>query len=350
MEYTIKLYTEEYFEQCAEIERYLWKEDFEGRKMRFDWTYHKNPNYNKSLSVIAVTPDNEVVGFRGIFLNKFIIGGKSEVVAQICDTVIVPSARKQGRFSMMNRFSIDALRKEGIKLILDTGPSWIPYYGYKIIGFADLMSLRHMYDLSWGRILKKRLLGSQENFHNINNIEFVKNSIKYKITDSLSDKEIQSICALDRLGSIHSFVDPDNLKWRMTRTNKFYRFVQAFDANDVLLSFLMLSSIDLKDFNLGLVLYSDRNYVKKSYRFFREYCKQIEVLVWKPEGDANESKLLRKLGFHTIPFLHSIRKTPPALIYSLQYDRVGEINWEINGINVLEANSWNLRKLDLDSF
>lgn len=136
----------------------------------------------------------------------------------------------------------------------------------------------------------------------------------------------------------------------MTRTNKFYRFVQAFDANDVLLSFLMLSSTDLKDFNLGLVLYSDENYVEKSYYFFRRYCRPTEVLVWKPEGDVSESKLLKKLGFYTIPFLHRIRKTPPSLVYSLQCDKTGEINWEINGINVLKANSWNLRKLDLDSF
>ncbi|HBO05945.1 MULTISPECIES: GNAT family N-acetyltransferase [Bacteroides] len=350
MEYTIKLYTEDYFEQCADIERYLWKEDLEGRKMRFDWTYHKNPNYNKCLSTIAVTSDNEVVGFRGIFLNKFIIGEKSEVVAQICDTVIIPSARKQGLFSKMNRFSIDVLRKEGIKLILDTGPSWIPYYGNKKIGFVDLIPLRHMYDFSWGRILKERLFGFQENFHNTSNIEIVKSGIKYKITDSLSDKEIQSIYVLDRSGTIHSSVDSDNLKWRMTRTNKFYRFVQAFDANDVLLSFLMLSSTDLKDFNLGLVLYSDENYVEKSYYFFRRYCRPTEVLVWKPEGDVSESKLLKKLGFYTIPFLHRIRKTPPSLVYSLQCDKTGEINWEINGINVLKANSWNLRKLDLDSF
>lgn len=134
--------------------------------MRFDWTYHKNPNYNKCLSTIAVTSDNEVVGFRGIFLNKFIIGEKSEVVAQICDTVIIPSARKQGLFSKMNRFSIDVLRKEGIKLILDTGPSWIPYYGNKKIGFVDLIPLRHMYDFSWGRILKERHFRFSENFHN----------------------------------------------------------------------------------------------------------------------------------------------------------------------------------------
>ncbi|MCD8184612.1 MAG: GNAT family N-acetyltransferase [Bacteroides sp.] len=278
MEYTIKLYTEEYFEQCADIERYLWEEDFEGRKMRFDWTYHKNPNYNKCLSVIAVTLSNEVVGFRGIFLNKFIIGGKSEVVAQICDTVIVPSTRKQGLFSKMNRFSIDALRKEGIKLILDTGPSWTPYYGNKKIGFVDLMPLRHMCDFSWGRILRERLFVPQENSHNTSNIEIVKNGIKYKIADSLSDEEIQSICALDRSDLIHSSVDPDNLKWRMIRTNKFYRFVQAFDANGVLLSFLMLSSTDLKDFNLGLVLYSDENYVKESYRFFRKYCNRQRYL------------------------------------------------------------------------
>ena len=350
MEYTLKLYNQIYFEQCAEIQGYLWKEDLDGRKRRFDWTYHKNPNYHKCLSIIAVSDNDEVVGFRGVFLNKFIIGGKSEVVAQICDTVIVPSARKQGVFSKMNLFLVEILRKEGIKLILDTGPSWTPYYGNKKIGFKDLVPLQNMYNISILKLLKDSFFRFANHSFLFNNIEIVKNNITYKISDSLTDQEVLSVCSLDKSDFIHSSMDLYNLRWRITRTNKLYRFVQSYNAEGTLLSFMMLSTTDMKDYNLGLILYVDNRCLRKSFKIFKKYCTPTKVLVWKPISNEKDVKILHKMGFYTIPFLNRIKKNPSSLILSLQHNKTDDINWMVNGVNVLDPYKWNLRKLDLDSF
>ena len=350
MEYTLKLYTQIYFEQCAEIQKYLWKEDFEERKRRFDWTYHKNPNYHKCLSIIAVSTNDEVLGFRGIFLNKFIIGDKSEIVAQICDTVIIPSARKQGIFSKMNLFSIEILRKEGIKLILDTGPSWTPYYGNKKIGFTDLVPLHNMYNISILRLFKDRFFRDESRSFTFNNIEVVKNNIKYKISDTLSDKEILSVCALDKSDTIHSSLDFNNFRWRISRTNKLYRFVQSFNTDGSLLSFMMLSTTDMKDYNLGLILFVDKRCLKQSFKLFKKYCTPTQVLAWKPISSERDVKILYQMGFYALPFLSRIKKNPPSLILSLQHNETNDINWIVNEVNVLDIFNWNLRKLDLDSF
>ena len=350
MEYTIKLYTSEYFEQCADIEKYLWKEDINGRKERFLWTYHQNPNYHKCLSVIAITSENEVVGFRGIFINKFIVGGKSELVAQIGDTVIVPKARKHGLFSKMNRYAIENLKLEGIKIVLDTGPSWTPYYGNKKLGFEDLTPITQMYNISILRILKEKLFGRENTSVKMNNIEVLNNKIVYKITDTLSDYEIENICAMDNSDNIYSKLDYDNLKWRISRTNKYYKFIQSFDSNGSLLSFIMLSTTDMRVYNIGLMLYINRFYVEKSFSLFKRYCKPIEVLAWKPMNNSTDLKTFHKMGLFAIPLLKYIKKNPPALIYSLQNDSNGNIDWYVNGINILDCNNWNLRKLDLDSF
>ena len=76
MEITIKPYSAEYAGQCAELEKFLWKEDKRGREERFKWEYTDCPNYDYPLCVIAVNEENEVLGFRGFFLNKFIFNDK----------------------------------------------------------------------------------------------------------------------------------------------------------------------------------------------------------------------------------------------------------------------------------
>lgn len=65
-----------YTEQCVDLLQHLWKETAEERLAHFEWAYPRNPN-NEGIvaAVIAVSDENQVLGFRGFHLLKAYWGG-----------------------------------------------------------------------------------------------------------------------------------------------------------------------------------------------------------------------------------------------------------------------------------
>ena len=155
---TIKPYSQEYAKQCADLEQYLWKEDEQGREIRFDWAYTNCPVHEKPLCVIAVDENDEVMGFRGYFMNKYVIGNTETLVAQLSDTVVSDKARRQGIFQKMTNFSLQYLKDNGVSSIINLSPSWPPYHGYKKISFEDLSQFHSKYKFGICNLINQKLL------------------------------------------------------------------------------------------------------------------------------------------------------------------------------------------------
>lgn len=351
MEITIKPYSDEYAKQCADLEQYLWKEDKLGRENRFDWTYTNCPNYSKPLSVIAVNEYDEVIGFRGYFINKFIFDRQELVVAQICDTVVSKKARRLGIFQKMNEFSLNYLLENNVKLILNLGPSWPPYYGYKKIGFEDLAPFHSKYRFNfWYLFLNKLLKKNRSFWADKTDFTVEKKGIKYCITNKVSDEILKQVSQLDKTSRIHSSMNFENIKWRTNRPNKKYIFVYAVDKNEKLHSFIMLNTTDYYSYEIGIMKYDDPDVLRTSFKHFCKVHKPAIVAAWDFAIDKEDEKMLCKFKMHSIPFINKIRKNPPALLRTLQKNEDGTLNWIINGIDVRKVENWSISKIDLDSF
>lgn len=351
MEITIKPYSAEYAGQCAELERFLWKEDKHGREERFKWEYTDCPNYDHPLCVIAVNEENKVLGFRGFFLNKFIFNDKINIVAQIADTVVSDKARRMGIFQRMNKFALEYLSENNINIILDLGPSWPPYHGYKKLGFEDLAPFHSKYRFSLINLFVQKVCRNDRTDW-INKQEFTwsDGGLEFHFCQNITDDVLKNVEALRHTDKINSNLDFSNLKWRTKRPNGKYVYVYAKNSDGRLLSFMMLSTSDYYTYHLGLLLYDDLKTSKKLFKaFVREYKPAI-LAAWDFAVEDRERKFFSKSGFHSIPFINKVRKNPPALVRTLLKNEDGSLNWCVNGLDIRKVENWNLSKLDLDSF
>ncbi len=351
MEITIKPYSSEYAKQCAELEQYLWKEDNIGREIRFDWTYSNCPNYSKPLSVVAVNEDNEVIGFRGYFLNIYFLNNRKCVIAQLSDTVVSDKARRLGVFQKMTDFSLNYLSNNDVKFILNLSPSWKPYHGYKKIGFEDLAHFHSRYKFNlWYLCLYKILKKNRSNMDGKNEYSNEQKGIKYFITNKVADEILQQVSNLDKTSGIHSSMNFENLKWRTNRPNRKYIYVYAIDENGKLHSFIILKTKNYYTYDIGIMKYDNSKILRTSFNYFYKMYKPAVIVAWDFAIDKEDKKILNKLNMYSIPFINKIRKNPPALIRTLQYNEDGSMNWLINGIDIRKVENWSISKIDLDSF
>lgn len=351
MEITIKPYSAEYAEQCADLEKFLWKEDKRGREERFKWEYTDCPNYDHPLCVIAVNEENEVLGFRGYFVNKFKINKGVVRIAQLADTVVSDKARRMGIFQKMTEFSLKYLSDNEISLILNLSPSWPPYYGYKKLDFEDLAPFHSKYRFSLINLFVHKVcrngridwINKQESIKSYGGLEL---HLCQKITDDVL-KNVESLRYTDK---INSYLEFSNLKWRTKRPNGKYIYAYAENSDGKLLSFMIFNTSDYYTYHLGLLLYDDLKVSKKLFKVFVKEYKPAIIATWDFAVEDRKRKFFFKSGFHSIPLINKIRKNPPALVRTLLKNEDGSLNWCVNGLDIRRVENWNLSKLDLDSF
>lgn len=348
---TIKEYSKEYTDQCAELLQHLWKEDEKDRIERFNWTYNECPNYNRPLSVIAVNENNEVMGFRGYFINKFLLNQNQYPVAQIADTVVSPKARRMGIFQKMNVFSISLLEQNNISFILNTGPSWPPYYGNKKIGFKDLSHFHSLYKFSaYNMAYEKIFKHSRTEWNNRDSIKIKDKHREVVLSKRVDDNILNQLAELNIQDKIVSSLDFENIKWRIKRPNRNYIFAYSVGHNNKLTSFIMLGTKDYYNYNIGFTLIKNKDDLKRVFKIFRKKYKPASVAIWDFAIDKLTSKTLKKIGFIKIPFINRIRKNPPALIRTLKTKNDGSLDWYIDGIDIQNIDNWRINKIDQDSF
>lgn len=351
MNITIKPYSQEYAAQCAQLERYLWKENDEERKIRFNWSYIKSPLSENPLCVIAVKEDDEVIGFRGYFLNKFLVNGREVLTAEICDTVVAPEFRRQGVFQKMNKFSLSYLKNNGVEMIIDLGPSWPPYHGNKKLGFEDLSHFHSKYKFGIISILKDKLFRFKRNNWIIGSTShYNAGNVTYSITSEIDNLIISQIEKLDVSSKIHSSQRPDILQWRFSRPGHTYIYAYALDMSNNLLAFIMFSTNDNFNFQMGFSLYNNIGVVKRLFKRFINVCKPSTIAAWDFATDKNTQEFLRKTGFISLPFINKIRNNPPSLVRTLLTNEDGSLNWNIEGVDIRKVENWAINKFDLDSF
>ena len=351
MNITIKPYSQEYAKQCADLEQHLWKENKEGREARFDWAYTHCPVHEKPLCVIAVNEEDEVLGFRGYFLNKFLINNEPVLTAEICDTVVSPKARRQGIFQKMTNFSLPYLKENGVKMIIDLGPSWPPYHGYKKIGFEDLSQFHSRYKFGLGSVFAEKIFKKDRSTWNLREkTAFTSGALSYHIANSVDQTIINQLEGLVHASNIHASLSPDILSWRLARPGKKYVYAYAVDQSNKLHAFLMFSTKDYFNYNLGLFMSDNADAFKQLFRYCKKEYKPATVAAWDFALDETSRQLLKKIGMMSIPLINKIRKNPPALVRTLQTNEDGSLNWNVGGVDIRKVENWMINKFDLDSF
>lgn len=351
MESIIKPFSVEYTKGCADLLQYLWKENKEARIKHFEWEYLNNPNCaNQPLAVIAVDLNDNVIGFRGFYISSFYINGVLSKVASIADTVVSPNARRMGIFQKMNKYSLGYLHENGISLILDLGPSWAPYYGYKKIGFDDLSEFNSVYKFNFFSLFRKLILNQKRLVLKKNNYTVEKKGITYVISSTIPFNVLFQIPDVKIDSKIVSVKNNECLNWRINHPGAKYVYAYALNLDNELISFFWFKTADGYLYNLGICSSNSTVISRCLFKFFLKECNPGCVAAWVFGINNQTRRLYNKLGFIKIPFLNKFRKNPPALIRTLKTKIDGSLDWSINGLDIRKISNWELHKFDGDSF
>lgn len=349
MQVIIKPYEQGYASQCAELEQYLWKDDKRKCYKRLEWMYHQNPN-SDAMAVIAVNENDEVIGFRPFVLFSYTFHGEEILVAQIADTVVSPKFRRMGILSKMNNFALKYLKNRGIRLILDLGPSWPPYFANKKVGFEDFATFHSRYYFNCSSLISNKILKRNRDNRYSSSYNISIQGIYIVVTHNLSDDIAAKVTLLQDSEKIHSSISLQNLNWRKIRPNSNYVYAYSLDKENNLTSFMMFKTQDYYNFHLGLYLFDAIADLKLAWSMFKKLYKPATVAIWDFAVDKKQNYAIKALRFWSIPFINKIRNNPPALLRTLQCDDQGNLDWIINGLDVRDINKWSITKFDLDSF
>ncbi len=118
--------------------RFLWGDDERANASYFLWKHVENPYLEHPLGIVAVF-QNEVVGFRGYFATKWLIGGteKAIVILHPGDTCVHPDHRMKGLSQAMGQKAAEEYQSK-YKIFFNLSSSPNSYPGYIKLGFFPL--------------------------------------------------------------------------------------------------------------------------------------------------------------------------------------------------------------------
>jgi hypothetical protein len=98
--YQIVKYDAKYKDEVILLFQYIWGQNFDINKSKFEWKYERNPQEKRTIAIVALF-DNRVIGFRGFFASVYVCKGKKIRVLSASDALVHPEHRRKGLFSKM---------------------------------------------------------------------------------------------------------------------------------------------------------------------------------------------------------------------------------------------------------
>jgi len=327
----------------------------------FRWKFMNNPLIENPPVFIAVE-DDKVVGFRGLFVQKYVYNNNIFLIAQSSDSKVAASHRKRGIFRSLIDMTFEYCKENNIKfnLTLSSNENSTPIY--MKLGWYPLRTKREMIKLSINTFLKKRRINNSDK----NVYEYGGYSInEYNINNILDDKVIKELAKsavhFENINKIHSVRDYNYYKYKLANPVSKY-LVYTFYKNEELKGHLIVKKLNtlkyiLKVSPLKIIDYHlHTNEEDKMLKvFLRKIClnsyllrnsivsvplltmdKKYERLFFN-RGFLKESKYSDKLtGRRSIPFL-------------IRPININADEWYIDDISVKKYSNWQLTGIDVDN-
>ncbi len=227
--YEIRPYDPEHLTQVVRegVLEPLWGTDRERNHAYFKWKYHDNPTTPSPLGIVA-WHQRSVVGFRGFFATRWVVGGTSDrvVVLSPGDTCVDPEHRRQGLSVAMGESAMDTLcRDYRVMLNLSAGRNSVP--GYLGMGFMPLASKFY-----WTRdsLLTLMRLGVGRKARSGNNEQPFTTDLPddVKVSNRARPEDMcEAIARTTISNTLHLVRDEPYLRWRFENPQQRYRIYIA---------------------------------------------------------------------------------------------------------------------------
>jgi acyl carrier protein len=369
--YRIVTYRPEFKPAVAEFQTGLWSPDSYRNLRYLEWKYEDNP-YPDSGRIYLAFDDEELVGMRGFYRSRWEIDlPPRRVPLLVADDLLVSEQhRNKGLVSEIMRAARDDLRGLGERHVINLSGGTLTVLeslasGWRSAGMLKPMmrqsSSRSLYP-TLGRLLMRithapcingrRMQSDQPNpFSRLDRAH-----TPYRTECGLHveiDSRPRILPMIDligrttRAGRLRHVRDEAYLEWRYRNPFREYRFLYSADAT--LNGFLVLrrctdrvpaprpvSIVDLEAVNERVACALLETAVRAgSFE---------ELTVWASTLRELSVNQLQRLGFRPVNARLTASGTPYLLVWSLD-DSESDERWRLEGVDLLDLSSWDLRTI-----
>lgn len=358
-EYIITFYSHEHKEQVLNVLEHLWSYERNQFASQFEWKYEHNPNTDSVLGIVALYQD-KVVGFRGYFVNRYIINGCPDTITILHpgDTCVFPEHQRKGLSVAMGKLAFQYDNRQ-FPLFMNTTCGENSFPGYIKMGFKPLeqkVQLRK-WSINPIRLWRNRQTEEQR-------IPFEDSQLKdIQINNLLQSRKPlpeQMASVVEQQGYPYNklclYQDKSFFEWRYNNSTHKYLFYFLMEKDSVV-GYVVLG-ISRNNQAAKILDYAQVNdnaittlltHIIKSRRFVKlsVYCYGLNQQVLRDLSD---------LGFSLLPPWKKIllkNDSPKKNVYPLLVrptkESFSEQDFIINGLNVLDFKNWMLKPICSDS-
>lgn len=344
-EYRVVRYERHLRTAVCRLQQLHWTPDPAVNSAYFGWKYERNP-YLPEPHVYLAMRDDEVVGMRGVYGARWEVGERARTFDVPCaaDLVVVPEHRGRGVFTRIMEHALADLGRENVPWLFNLSASATTRLGSLAMQWCAAGPIERMVlkatprrgphrALGWLRRAARRLGGARGGLQ-------------------MSDRPRPAAMAelneqIGRDSRIRHVRDADYFEWRFGNPLSTYRFI--FLGGRRLEAYLVLRSAShpgpVRSTWIADWAGESPGARRRVLAAALERPGRLEL--WSGALDEEDRKELRRAGFTERP-IHSFAEYFPCVLVRPVAAEPSPPPWRLEGVDLLDTASWDVRLLDSD--
>jgi len=355
-EYTVRWWRSTDVDEFLELFRRVLGGDY-GRDW-FDWKYATNP-YVDHVPIVVAERDGELVGARAFFGLQVAVDGERFTALEPCDTMVRSDHRRQGLFTRMTERAIERYR-DGKPSLFFNFPNPLSLPGNLKLGWEEVRKLHTHYRVADpARLAASRSDGSKlalagrlvtpvaRAYNALRDATTsVPNGVTVRRESGVPAATLASIHRASSPGGIHAVRDETFYRWRFDNPNREYETYLAADSGSPTAMIVGRPATgDATNVKITDVApLDDHGEPEQLALLGRIVSEYPEAALFSIPSRILPSDTLRRAGFL------SDGAFPLSRIGTARTQVVRSLNgWELNGLDIRDADNWNITFAEVDS-
>lgn len=347
-------YTPAYKEAVAELQTGLWSRDPERNLRYLEWKYEENPLGIEPHIYLALHR-GEIIGMRGFYGSRWTAGESAEEhdVLVADDLLVRENHRNQGVVHRVMQAALNDLSARGESFVFNLSGGPITVLGSLAMGWRTAGPLGPIARLSPRHRWQSRIRPATESlpapFVRLDGLAspvVASNGIPVHLSrEPQADRMAQLVSGSPRDRRIRHVRDAAYFAWRVRNPLHEYRFLYV--GNGALDGYLVLRWRP-KGANVRVSIVDLEFADDPTRQALIEVATAPGVIreldAWSATVDRSTNDDLSRVGFEPVCPTHAVKGHPCILVRAIEGGRSGD-RWQLHGVPLLDARSWDMRMI-----
>ena len=326
------------------LQQLHWAPDPEVNSLYFEWKYERNP-YLSHPHVYLAMHEGDVIGMRGVYGARWEVGVRARTFEIPCaaDLVIAPEHRGRGVFTRIMQCALADLRHEDVAWLFNLSASAATRLGSLGMKWRAAGPIERMTRPAAARGPARQVFAWWRAARHRSGVR-----ARIELSDTVRPEAMAELLErTGRTGRIRHVRDDEYFAWRFQNPLSSYRFV--FLGGRRLDAYLVLRSARYVPHGRSTWI-ADWAGVSPAARL-RVLAAALEMSgpfeVWSGPLDEADRNELRRAGFLDRP-ARSFAEYYPCVLVRPVAPEPPPPPWQLEGLDLLDVASWDVRLLDSD--